>query len=956
MSLVGAVLIVCSSGPFLVPLVEAADAAPVGRDADLLPYRFEGRDLGFCDIVTLNDGPKRLGKVMEWADQVLLYTGEGQPSTFDAAEVKQFQFRREERHRVVLQTPDLTVAYVERLPRDPSWHGHVLDEGGLARPDLRPEEVAWHPKVGDQVTFRAHVLNAGGATSAAVRCRVRVDGAEVHTGEIPALDAGREFLVEFQWSWQDGPHALRVEIDPESAGTERARWNDTFVEPVQALAVAVVVAKDRYEAFQKRRNAVDSFCFEDWVQHQIHVMNGLFAASVYPSAPQGVKERLRVDRILVVDDPDDEPQRRRWQAALRRDGRPDGLAEYQAVLVWGKIKEDENLDFAALRVDWRCLQDLGRQLGLVDPRKTDTTIEQCLVLDGRGRYLQCRHLFPYPATLMYTAGAFRLCEQSAAALNELIGRPRGFTGSYLYQLPAGIAVDVFSNTDAPLAGVTVEVYQLMSEGEYAHAISGYGRGDPLYSGQTDASGRFVLLDQQTPSHKTPQGFELRPNPFGMIASDGSNGLLLVRLRQDKAEEYYFLSLYEANVAYYRGQRDLYVRPLHTRFGAPDAPPPPPFTAILMPVRDQKMPAATFCWTLPDTVFITAVEEFRIYERTGFADYQVKPWTLLSTLRPSQTGPLCAPGAYFDELRYDGPYSLDTFYAVSIVDHQGRESSLAPPACLAYDKDSVGFAIDTNNGYITLAGEGQAQMMVWDGSVGTQQYGVRTRAFAGYQPNFAGAAVGKDGRLIVADPVNHVLAFYDRGDLAEVVPQRRWWPGFPSDDAGEFYEPTDVAVDEAGRIFVADRNNDRVQILDSRGRFQALLEAETQLHGPHALGYANGVLCVTDQAGTRCRVYDMQSPTPRYVRELPPLVEADRALVSKSGKIYVAGRVSVGGTTGILVFVPQAGGAVLDHVEAQDIMGGFHRPRGLYVYPRGGADQFAYFVNQFPFDVRRCKLQ
>jgi len=492
----------------------------------------------------------------------------------------------------------------------------------------------------------------------------------------------------------------------------------------------------------------------------------------------------------------------------------------------------------------------------------------------------------------------------------------------------------------------------MSEGEHAGAIAGYGRGDPLFSARTGADGRLTLPDQPTPSHKTPGGYELRPNAFGKIATDGSNGLLLLRVGYLGSEEFHFLRLFDCNVAYLRGQTQEYVRHINTRFGTQDAPEPPPFAAVVMESRTDDEPPMHIRWTWPAGIEPKSAYEFRVYKRTSFAGDDAKPWTLAAIVgKENGKWILRADGTYHDEFRYDGPYSLDTFYAVSTVAQDGRESSLSATGYLAYAKDSIKLTMDFDAAYITLAGDGPSQMIRWDGSAGMQPYGVRTRRFKDYVPSFAGVAFAADGRMIVTDPVNHVLAFYDRGDLVELLPNRKWWPGFASDEPGEFYTPADVAVDDAGNIYVADQANDRVQILDSRGRFKAMLDEDCRFVGPHAVGIANGHLCVTDKAGTRCRVYDMQSGDCTFVRELPPLAEADRGLVGPSGKVYVSGRDEQSGATGILVYAPQGDSAVYEDVGTEGLMGKFHRPRGMYLYP-GGTKHFAYFVNKFPFDVRR----
>lgn len=383
-------------------LIQLLFACPVGAqdiDAaavmdDMLPYRFDITNLRVADKLTLPDGSKHLGKVMEWADKVVLYRLDGSTRAYDVMDVEEFEFRRTDAQGVLPNLPDLTVAYVERLPRDPSFHGHVVTEDGLDRLDINAAETVWNLAPGAHVVFRIHILNAGGAPSAAVPVRVSIDGAAIHTAKIEGLKPGEQCPIQVEWAWQAGRHALKVEVDPGGQRDEVVRWNNTFTELTDAQPVAVVVAKDRYTAFQSVRNIVDSFCFEDWAQYQLSAMNGLMRASVYPSAPQGALERVRCDRILVVDDPTDPAQRAKWEAKLRRGGRADGLAEYGAVLVFDKVENKRALPHHALRISWDHLQELGRQLGLIDLNTTDTTIDQSLVVNRKDRYVQLRHISP----------------------------------------------------------------------------------------------------------------------------------------------------------------------------------------------------------------------------------------------------------------------------------------------------------------------------------------------------------------------------------------------------------------------------------------------------------------------------------------------------------------------------------------------------------------------------------
>ena len=939
--------------PATLPIAPAPSVTADGR----FPYRFEKAGLLYGDLLSLRDGSTRVGKVMEWADQVLVYDANARRSAYGVEDVRQIEYRRFRRHRALPGQPDLTVAYVERLPRDPSWHGRVTAEGGLARIDAKREKTEWHPREGSTVTLRVHVLNCGHAASQAGPCRISVDGTEIASPNVPVLKAGQEHVVEATWKWKSGDHMLRLEVLPGGQTPEVVHWNNEFEEAIQGLSVAVVVARDRYEAFGRVPNMGESFGFADWVQYQLRVLNALFAASAYPTSPGGILERVRCDRIVVVDDPYDQESRASWEAALRRGEPADGMAEYSALMVFGRLGEDEDPGHDALKVDWARLKQVGIDLGLVDLMQLDTEPAQCLAVDPNGRYVERGHVFPWQTTMMYAPGPFPFTETEAAFLNHVRGQPRGSQGEFLWQLPAKIVVDVRSTTGRPLPNVQVDAYQLQGFGEYAGYVAGAGSGEPIYSAPTDERGRLVLLDQETPTQTSSLGYSVRPNPFGVIAPDGSNALMLLALRDGESAEYHFLRLYDCNLAYLHGHKEEYVREIQTRLGDRQALVPPVSAAVIVEVRKEDKPPMFISWGPPPTVPIGLVDEFRIYKKTSFAGEDERPWNLVSALRK---GPMRwamrYDGEYFDEPAPGAGFSRDTFYAVSAVDHEGRESGLSGPGYLAHGKDALKFAIDRDAGYITLSGEGQARILRWDGHLGTQPFGVRSVRFPGYRPGFGGIAISADHRLVIADPVNHVLAFYDeQGNLDVTLPERTMWPGFASDEPGEFSVPFDVAVDTGGQYYVADFGNNRVQILDSTGRFVGLVDEAFRFVGPHAVAIANGHLCVTDSAGTRCRVYDLRGEQVTFVCELPPLNEADRGLVSRTGKVYITGRATKATEPGLLVYTPAMDRALYDRAIYDMEMGKVYSPRGLYLYINALDEDYGYCVNKFPFDMRRCKL-
>ena len=138
---------------------------------------------------------------------------------------------------------------------------------------------------------------------------------------------------------------------------------------------------------------------------------------------------------------------------------------------------------------------------------------------------------------------------------------------------------------------------------------------------------------------------------------------------------------------------------------------------------------------------------------------------------------------------------------------------------------------------------------------------------------AGMAVDGDGMLLVCDADtlrNWVIRFDptpDLGDIDDDWPVGPWrgravvfadstcspateadftlgdargcgeqWTGGPSDAPGEFTAPRAVAVDGAGRIFVADTGNSRVQVFTDRGEYADILFGDaTETPSPVALG-------------------------------------------------------------------------------------------------------------------------
>jgi streptogramin lyase len=102
-------------------------------------------------------------------------------------------------------------------------------------------------------------------------------------------------------------------------------------------------------------------------------------------------------------------------------------------------------------------------------------------------------------------------------------------------------------------------------------------------------------------------------------------------------------------------------------------------------------------------------------------------------------------------------------------------------------------------------------------------------------------VAPNGDIFVAEGHNPALAnsrivkFDRKGRFLKVI-------GRMGSGPGEFIEPHGLAMDSAGRLFVADRSNNRIQILDQDGRFIAEWR---QFGRPSGVYIRNDILYVSD---------------------------------------------------------------------------------------------------------------
>lgn len=182
-------------------------------------------------------------------------------------------------------TLDLNATYIARTPRY----------------DYDAEKN--NPEPGDAVTFHGHLMNWG-AYLPSVDYRWELDGTVVASGTLTDLFPDQEYAVDFPWTWEHATHEISFVVDPDDALAESTEENNVVTDRTDALIVGFWVEQSVYDYFHEYQHELGDGAnsWEDWAQRQIDFWNQWNREAVYPTSPSGVLDRVRLDKIVVVDD------------------------------------------------------------------------------------------------------------------------------------------------------------------------------------------------------------------------------------------------------------------------------------------------------------------------------------------------------------------------------------------------------------------------------------------------------------------------------------------------------------------------------------------------------------------------------------------------------------------------------------------------------------------------------
>lgn len=417
---------------------------------------------------------------------------------------------------------DLSVILIERTPEyeryDTLGQSQVADQDGVAVPAAfnvaNPDAKRW-PDDGEEVTYRATVKNVGDAAAGPFEAQWLIREAPSGLTSVErSLEPGETAVIELKTPFRSShtdhrlqPIALR--LFPK--GTDADRANDELEVQQAALALGFVVTEAAATRF-----AAEGIAWEDAIQRAVHRWNEVLSRySRFSFAPAGSLERVRTQRLA---------RGSTFEVDLHLDG---------------QIVVDTDTDLMAAIARACGLVELtppGLRAGSVaagDVRIPPSPDRYPNILGGgetrSDALLAPTFAFPHerfidpiadPERYPVSAG---LSASDVYALNRNLGRRRGFSGDYLYDVPGSVLVTLTDPAGKRLANQEVTIYA-MRNGSFAGAVA-------LNTLRTGETGSILLpkRDAGVPAGSyTPTGHQLSANPFGRVDASGLNGAIALR--------------------------------------------------------------------------------------------------------------------------------------------------------------------------------------------------------------------------------------------------------------------------------------------------------------------------------------------------------------------------------------------------------------------------------------------
>lgn len=189
------------------------------------------------------------------------------------------------------------------------------------------------------------------------------------------------------------------------------------------------------------------------------------------------------------------------------------------------------------------------------------------------------------------------------------------------------------------------------------------------------------------------------------------------------------------------------------------------------------------------------------------------------------------------LRSDDPIARPTILRIDarsgeLLDSLGANLFMNPHGLAVDDEDNIWVTDNNLQQVFKLSPDGEVLLTVGE---------------AGVRGNDATHFNGVTDVAVAADGSFYVTDGYGNARVAKFSPQAEFlfdW-GEPGDQPGQFNLPHGITLDAEGRVYVADRSNERIQVFEADGTFLEEWKSD-ELGRPWALEYApDGYLYVVD---------------------------------------------------------------------------------------------------------------
>ncbi|BBI34914.1 S-layer homology domain-containing protein [Cohnella abietis] len=184
-------------------------------------------------------------------------------------------------------------------------------------------------------------------------------------------------------------------------------------------------------------------------------------------------------------------------------------------------------------------------------------------------------------------------------------------------------------------------------------------------------------------------------------------------------------------------------------------------------------------------------------------------------------------------------------------------TLSKPSGIALDSKGDVYVTDKSNNQVVKFDSNGTYVTKW-GSMGK---GI------GQFTNPIGIAVDRNGNVYVVDSGNHRIQKFDSNGGSGTAWGKTTSKGLPEAGTsnGQFYNPTGIATDHANNIYVADYDNNRIQVLDSSGTYLTQWgsgdDGDVRFFVPNAITVDNsGELYVIDASGKTVRKFIFNNNT------------------------------------------------------------------------------------------------